>query len=179
MHYNNVDIPSETRVGDFTSKPSELILASWRDRFFAWLIDFIIVTIGIEILFYAATFPLWFDSNPDKWYRGGLSVGFVVRSLIFLAYWTYFESTSGQSLGKRIFHLKTVGITGQTVNIRDALLESFGKSFLLPIDLILGWIFTNDKRQRIFNRVSNTLVIKLGSYAEGYSSSNVRYKKDS
>jgi len=162
MHYNNVDIPSETRVGDFTSKPSELILASWRDRFFAWLIDFIIVTIGIEILFYAATFPLWFDSNP------GLSVGFVVRSLIFLAYWTYFESTSGQSLGKRIFHLKTVGITGQTVNIRDALLESFGKSFLLPIDLILGWIFTNDKRQRIFNRVSNTLVIKLGSYAEEY-----------
>jgi len=179
MHYNNVDIPSETRVGDFTSKPSELILASWRDRFFAWLIDFIIVTIGIEILFYVATFPLWFDSNPDRWYRGGLSVRFVVRSLIFLAYSTYFESTSGQSLGKRIFHLKTVGITGQTVNIRDALLESFGKSFLLPIDLILGWIFTNDKRQRIFNRVSNTLVIKLGSYAEEYSSSNVRYKKDS
>jgi len=179
MLYNNVDIPSETRVGDFTSKPGELILASWRDRFFAWLIDFIIVTIGIEILFYAATFPLWFDSNPDKWYRGGLSVGFVVRSLIFLAYWTYFESTSGQSLGKRIFHLKTVGITGQTVNIRDALLESFGKSFLLPIDLILGWIFTNDKRQRIFNRVSNTIVVKLGSYAEENSSSNVRYKKDS
>ena len=179
MHYNNVDIPSETRVGDFTSKPSELILASWRDRFFAWLIDFIIVTIGIEILFYAATLPLWFDSNPDRWYRGGLSVGFVLRSLIFLAYWTYFESTSGQSLGKRIFHLKTVGISGQTVNIKDALLESFGKSFLLPIDLILGWIFTNDKRQRIFNRVSNTLVIKMGSYAEEYSSSNVRYKKDS
>ena len=179
MLYNNVDIPSETRVGDFTSKPSELILASWRDRFFAWLIDFIIVTIGIEILFYAATFPLWFDSNPDRWYRGGLSVGFVVRSLIFLAYWTYFESTSGQSLGKRIFHLKTVGITGQTVNIKDALLESFGKSFLLPIDLILGWIFTNDKRQRIFNRVSNTIVVKLGSYAEENSSSNVRYKKDS
>ena len=179
MHYNNVDIPSETRGGDFTSKPSELILASWRDRFFAWLIDFIIVTIGIEILFYAATFPLWFDSNPDRWYRGGLSVGFVVRSLIFLAYWTYFESTNGQSIGKRIFHLKTVGIAGQTLNIRDALLESFGKSFLLPIDLILGWIFTNDRRQRIFNRVSNTIVVKLGSYAEENSSSNVRYKKDS
>jgi uncharacterized RDD family membrane protein YckC len=173
-----VDNPSETKVGDFTSKPSELILASWRDRFFSWLIDFIIVTIGIEILFYATTLPLWFDSNPDRWYRDGLSVGFVVRSLIFLAYWTYFESTSGQSLGKRILHLKTVGISGQTVNIRDALLESFGKSFLLPIDLILGWIFTNDKRQRIFNRISNTIVVKLGSYAVENSSGNVHYKKD-
>jgi uncharacterized RDD family membrane protein YckC len=172
-----VDIPSETKVGDFTSKPSELILASWRDRFFSWLIDFIIVTIGIEILFYATTFPLWVDSNPDRW-RGGLSVGFVVRSLIFLAYWTYFESTSGQSLGKRVFHLKTVGISGQNVNIRDALLESFGKSFLLPIDLILGWILTNNKRQRIFNRLSNTIVVKLGSYAKENSSSNVRYKRD-
>jgi len=172
-----VDIPSETKVGDFTSKPSELILASWRDRFFSWLIDFIIVSIGIEILFYAATFPLWFDNNPERWFRSGASIGFVLRSLIFLAYWTYFESTSGQSLGKRIFHLKTVGISGQTVNVRDALLESFGKSFLLPIDLILGWIFTNDKRQRIFNRVSNTIVIKLRSHSEE-NSSNVRYRKD-
>lgn len=172
-----MDIPPETRVGDFTSKPGELSLARWSERFFAWLIDFIIVSIGIEILFYAATFPLWFDNNPERWFRSGASIGFVLRSLIFLAYWTYFESTSGQSLGKRIFHLKTVGISGQTVNVRDALLESFGKSFLLPVDLILGWIFTNDKRQRIFNRVSNTIVIKLRSHSEE-NSSNVRYRKD-
>jgi uncharacterized RDD family membrane protein YckC len=177
MHSNNMDIPPETRVGDFTSKPSELSLASWSERFFAWLIDFIIVSIGIEILFYAATFPLWFDNNPERWFRSGASIGFALRSLIFLAYWTYFESTSGQSLGKRIFHLKTVGISGQTVNVRDALLESFGKSFLLPVDLILGWIFTNDKRQRIFNRVSNTIVIKLRSHSEE-NSSNGRYRKD-
>ncbi|MDQ6866598.1 MAG: RDD family protein, partial [Thermoproteota archaeon] len=71
-----------------------------------------------------------------------------------------------------------VGVSGQTVNVRDALLESFGKSFLLPIDLILGWIFTNDKRQRIFNRASNTIVIKLRSHTEENSSSNVRYRKD-
>jgi uncharacterized RDD family membrane protein YckC len=165
MHSNNMDIPPGTSVGDFTSKPSELSLARWSERFFAWLIDFLIVSIGIEILFYAATFPLWFDNNPERWFRSGASIGFVLRSLIFLAYWTYFESTSGQSLGKRIFHLKTVGISGQTVNVRDALLESFGKSFLLPVDLILGWIFTNDKRQRIFNRVSNTIVIKLRSHS--------------
>jgi hypothetical protein len=43
--------------------------------------------------------------------------------------------------------------------------------------LILGWIFTNDKRQRIFNRVSNTIVIKLRSHSEE-NSSNVLYRKD-
>ncbi|MGA9170620.1 MAG: hypothetical protein WBZ20_10810, partial [Nitrososphaeraceae archaeon] len=35
--------PPETTAGDFTSKPFELHLAKWSDRFFAWLIDVIIV----------------------------------------------------------------------------------------------------------------------------------------
>ena len=135
--------------------------ASWTHRFFAWLIDFIIVTIGIEVLFYATTFPLWFESNPVTWFHATGSIGFVIRSLIFLAYWTYFESTSGQSIGKRIMHLKTVGTLGETIGIREALIESFGKSFLLPVDVVLGWIFTNDKKQRIFNRASNTVVIRV------------------
>lgn len=172
-----MDIPPENTAGDFTSKPVELNLARWSDRFFAWLIDVIIVTIGIEILFYAATLPLWFGSSPDRWFRSGESVGYIIRSLIFLVYWTYFESTSGQSIGKRILHLKAVGTSGETVDIRSALIESFGKSFLLPIDLIVGWIFTNDKRQRLFNRASNTIVIRLRHPKED-TRGNVHYTKD-
>jgi uncharacterized RDD family membrane protein YckC len=163
-------------VEDTSSRPTELNLAKWSDRFFAWLIDFIIVTIGIEILFYAATFPLWFDSNPGRWFYGIGSIGFFVRSLIFLAYWTYFESQSGQSIGKRILHLKTVSILGETIDVKEALIESFGKAFLLPIDVILGWIFTNDKRQRIFNRASNTVVIKLKFRQD--SNRTTHYTKD-
>ena len=53
-----MDIPSETKVGDFTSKPTELRLARWGERFFAWLIDFIIVSIGIEILFYGSNISI-------------------------------------------------------------------------------------------------------------------------
>ena len=173
-----MDIPPENPAGDFTSKPVELNLARWSDRFFAWLIDVIIVTIGIEILFYAATLPLWFgSSSPDRWFRSGESVGYVIRSLIFLVYWTYFESTSGQSIGKRILHLKAVGTSGGIVDIRSALIESFGKSFLLPIDLIVGWLFTNDKRQRLFNRASNTIVIRLRHPKED-PRGNVHYTKD-
>jgi uncharacterized RDD family membrane protein YckC len=170
--------PPETTAGDFTSKPFELSLAKWTDRFFAWLIDVIIVSIGIEILFYIATIPLWFDSSPDRWFSSGASVGYIIRSLIFLAYWTYFESTSGKSIGKRILHLKTVDISGEAVNVRAALIESFGKSFLLPLDVIAGWIFTNDKRQRLFNRASNTIVIRLRLLAKEDSSGNVHYTKD-
>lgn len=173
---DDMGTPSD-RVENTTSKPTELNLATWSDRFLAWLIDFIIVTIGIELLFYAATFPVWFESNPGRWFNGVGSIGFVARSLIFLAYWTYFESSSGQSIGKRVLKLKTVRILGDTIDIKEALIESFGKAFLLPIDVVLGWIFTNDKRQRIFNRASNTVVIKQ-KFREHDSNRGVIYRRE-
>ena len=52
-------------------------------------------------------------------------------------------------------------LSGNKVDIKYAAIESLGKSFLLPIDVILGWIFTNNRTQRIFNRISNTIVVKL------------------
>jgi hypothetical protein len=48
---------------------------------------------------------------------------------------------------------------------------------LLPIDVILGLIFTNNKRQRIFNRISNTIVIKLKK-PESRPEDNIIYTKD-
>ncbi len=61
--------------------------------------------------------------------------------------------------------------------LQTAAIESFGKSFLLPIDVILGWIFSNEKRQRIFNKISNTIVIKLKPREE-LRPDNIRYTKD-
>ena len=101
---------------------------------------------------------------------------YVISSLVFTAYWTYFESTSGQSIGKKLMHLKTTNLGGKNVDTKSAVIESFGKAFLLPIDVILGWIFTNNKRQRIFNRASDTIVIKVKENNTG--SNNVRYLKD-
>ncbi len=174
-HYDVMGTPSDSV--ETTSRPIELNLAKWSDRFLAWLIDFIIVTIGIELLFYAVTFPLWFESNPGRWFNGAGSIGFVARSLIFLAYWTYFESANGQSIGKRILNLRTINTSGKPIDIKEALIESFGKAFLLPIDVALGWIFTNDRRQRIFNRASNTIVIKH-KVREQVSTRGVVYRRD-
>jgi uncharacterized RDD family membrane protein YckC len=88
-------------------------------------------------------------------------VRFAVESLLFFAYWTYFESTnSGQSIGKKLLKIKTTDLSGNVPNIRNVAIQSFGKAFLLPIDVFFGWIFTNEKRQRLFNRASDTIVIK-------------------
>ena len=55
------------------------------------------------------------------------------------------------------------------------MISSFGKAFLLPLDVVLGWIFTNENRQRIFNKIGDTIIIKIKPIEE---KENIRYKKD-
>jgi uncharacterized RDD family membrane protein YckC len=94
------------------------------------------------------------------------------------AYWAYFESTRGQSIGKKLLHLKTTDLAGKSIDVKTAVIESFGKAFLLPFDVILGWILTNNKRQRIFNRASGTIVVRIKEGEENDTSKNITYLKD-
>ena len=113
----------------------------------------------------------------DERFKGLQPFHYLISSLVFFLYWTYFESTTGQSIGKRVMNLKITSLNGTVAERKKVALAAFGKAFLLPFDVILGWIFTNDKRQRVFNRVSNTIVIKIK--AESVSTdSNIRYVKD-
>jgi uncharacterized RDD family membrane protein YckC len=166
-----------------------IVLASWIDRFVAWLIDVVIVSIGLGILFALISIPFWaavsqsFDSGSTYVNMASRNLGapwlpYVISSIVFMAYWTYFEFTSGQSIGKRVMHLRTTDLNGNTLDIRTAAIESFGKAFLLPFDVLFGWIFTNDKRQRIFNRVSDSIVVKLRKVEDYDRSRNVTYMKD-
>jgi uncharacterized RDD family membrane protein YckC len=141
------------------NQPPAITLARWSTRFWAWLVDFIIVTVAIEIIFAIAYAPLAFNQGVQG--NPGLgALRFAVQSLLFFAYWLYFESTTGQSIGKKLLKIKTTNLAGNLADNRSVAIQSFGKAFLLPIDVFFGWIFTNDKRQRLFNRASDTIVIK-------------------
>jgi uncharacterized RDD family membrane protein YckC len=180
---NNSLIPSPSSGGgtgeDIQMSPVEITLASWGDRFLAWLVDFILVSIGLAVLFALVSIPFWFNyyGNMDRVFRDTGPLPYIISSLGFLAYWTYFESTTGQSIGKRLLKIKTTDTGGRKIDTKSAIIEGFGKSFLLPIDVALGWIFTNNNRQRIFNRISNTIVIKLKP-KEITAAESVRYTKD-
>jgi uncharacterized RDD family membrane protein YckC len=161
---------------------TEIILARWSDRFLAWLIDFIIVSIALAVLFSAIALPIWFfynDSNDmaaATAYQSVQPLHYIISSAAFFGYWTYFEYTSGQSIGKRALKIKTVDMSGNRIDVKNAAIESFGKAFLLPIDVILGWIFTNNKRQRVFSRIGGTIVIKLKN--PQLVQSDIKYTKD-
>ena len=150
-----------------------LTLARWGTRFWAWLVDFIIVTIVVEVIFAIAYAPLAFAQGIQENPALGVIRG-VTQSLLFFVYWLYFESTSGQSIGKKLLKIKTTDLRGSIADPKSIAIQSFGKAFLLPIDVFFGWIFTNDKRQRIFSRAGNTIVIK----SDDAAAQNVRYVKE-
>jgi len=159
----------------------EFLIARWFDRFVAWLIDAIIILAilgSITALTSDITTVVWnADSTSSitnfEWDENPMFAG---STIIFFSYWIISEYKGGQSIGKKILHLKVVNIDGKSAPILGVIISSFGKAFLLPIDLILGVIFTNQKRQRIFNKIGDTIVIKIKDTKN--DSENIRYKKD-
>ena len=95
----------------------EIVLAKWEDRFVAWLIDFVIVSIIINILFFIFSahysFPFW-----GLYIDGENGVGikqpyeYIVASSIFFIYWMVLEFLTGQTIGKRVVHIKTTNLFG-------------------------------------------------------------------
>ena len=71
------------------------------------------------------------------------------------------DGTYGQSFGKMAMRLKVTRLDGGQIGMANAALESLGKAFLLPLDCLLGWILYPRRRQRLFNYISNTIVIKI------------------
>lgn len=149
---------------------TEIKLARWTDRFLAWLIDFVIISIISTTILAAATgnFEIIIVED-DIWSE---SINYIPGSLVFFAYWTITEYKMGQSIGKRVFHLKTVSMDGKAADLKGVMISSFGKAFLLPFDVVFGWIFTNKNRQRIFNRAGDTIVVK------SQNQDVIEYKKD-
>ena len=150
---------------------SKIILAKWKDRFFAWVVDFVIISIISTSIFFISF--LYIDDNFESFINNdGM---YIPTSVMFFAYWIILEYKTGQTIGKKMFNLKITNIQGEKPNLLEVIISSFGKSFILPIDIIAGWILTNDKRQRIFNKLGNTVVIKI---KESDSDSDSKYIKD-
>jgi len=56
-------------------------------------------------------------------------------------------------------NIVVTGPLGESITFRDAAVESFGKSFLLPFDGLVAWFAFRETRQRLFNKISNTIVV--------------------
>ena len=123
------------------------VLSSWGDRFWAWLIDVLLICLiwyKIVIVLEVGVFTIH---------------GILLLSSLLFIYWTSLEGYRGQSVGKMFLKIAVTGPYGEQIRFRDAAAESFGKAFLLPVDVLMSLILFQKSRQRLFNKISNTIVI--------------------
>jgi uncharacterized RDD family membrane protein YckC len=124
-----------------------MALASWDDRFWAWLIDVLLMSI------------LWHRLLVSQEMDAVSLLGIALLALLLFVYWTALEGYRGQSLGKMFLNIVITGSHGEDIRFRDAAVEALGKAFLLPLDCLLGWLYFREKRQRLFSRLSDTIVV--------------------
>jgi len=160
-------------------KPAEL-----GERFVARFIDGLLVGIVSAIVFGGLIAGILIDSGTSG------AVEFVVRAVltvlglaVSLAYYAYFETTTGQTLGKMVMKLKVVGPSGQKVTLEQSLRRNAfyaltllaivplpGFNFLANLAVLAAWIFiavtiNNDTplRQGWHDKFAHeTYVMKLG-----------------
>jgi uncharacterized RDD family membrane protein YckC len=151
---------SATRYEQSTSPRRRPALATWGERFVAWLIDVIIIgVIGLFLGLFS-----WFAAGQLTWWSAWPNwipfFNFNPNGVILFLYWMLMEGFYGQSFGKMVMRIKVTRLQGEKINMSQAALESVGKAFLLPIDVLVGWILYPLRRQRLFSRLSETIVIK-------------------
>ena len=159
-----------------------IYLARWSSRFWAWLIDIIFIILFLNIVrdvfitFLKLPF-LWDIANLDL-----IAIG--IETIFFFMYWTVMEGFRGQSIGKMVMNLKVVNRDGSKISYLTAAIESLPKAFLnfpfifilLPLDCLIGWLAMPGSKLRVFNRISNTIVIKA-DYKEPHGILYVRDKE--
>ncbi|KZX50149.1 RDD family protein [Haloarcula sp. K1] len=149
--------------------PRTLHIAAWDDRFLAWLLDILLVGAVLSALGETAgVFSLL---------AGGLSGTTPVTGLNGLGlfvYWTVLEGRQGQSVGKMVMNIAVTDERGEAIDYGTAAIESFGKAFLLPIDILVGWLAYEEEGLRLFNKLSSTIVVETDEEATG-KPSDVEY----
>jgi len=143
--------------GELSTDGTKIHLASWGDRFFAWLIDVILVgavssTLGDVAGVYSLTV-------------GDVSMTLPllsVNGLGFWLYWTVLEGYGGQSAGKLVMDIAVTDEYGEDIGFVTAAIQAFGKAFLLPLDCLIGWLAMSGQYVRVFNKLSGTIVVERG-----------------
>jgi len=153
-----------TRVGI----ASRQAFANWGERFVAWIIDIILVGIFLAPIkyFIGVAWPgiTW---TPNI-VRVIPFVDFGMDNVIYFFYWTFMEGMYGQSIGKMAMKIKVTMLNGEPIDMAHAAVESLGKAFLLPLDCIIGWLLYQTRNQRLFNYISETIIVSPSRFRTRY-----------
>jgi hypothetical protein len=148
------------------AKPSPIVLANWGRRLIAWFIDYIIINV---MLAYFRVEDIESHLVPTillpRLPGFDISIWSPLSVLAFFLYWALSEWYFGRSIGQLLLNIRLADLQGRRPSLGASAMQSAGKSLLLPLDCAIGWGYPPCRklRQRFFNRLSNTIVIFIGT----------------
>ena len=140
---------------DFHKKKSNLHIAKFSRRVGAFVFD-----LGVA---FTITIAITLITELNSLVAGQYLLD--INLLLFLAllwlYSTLLEGFAGQTLGKTLFMIKVVSVSGRKLYYDHAAVRNFGKCYLLPIDLLVGLRLKDERFIKFFDKFSGTTVIKV------------------
>ena len=141
-------------------------IARWLERLVAYIIDTIIITAVIFVVFFPVL-GAYDDHDPYAYSLEDAAI-WVGSAILPLAYFTLMETYTGTTVGRRALRLYVVDATGQRPEFKGILVSNMGKSFVPFLDVIVGLIMFRKTKQRAFSRLGGLYVAKgYGSGAPG------------
>ena len=149
------DVEAISIEADFLEHYSNIHVAKFSRRVLAFVVDMgVAFTITIATTL-ATEIPFLFSGQYF------LNVNILLFLGLLWLYSTLLEGFAGQTLGKSLFRIKVVSVSGKKLYYDNAAVRNFGKCFLLPIDLIVGLRINDDRFIKFFDKFSGTTVINL------------------
>jgi uncharacterized RDD family membrane protein YckC len=141
--------------------------ASVGSRIVAILLDHLILGISAAIIalplgLRAALFSL--PARPAGLMRGAVLAPLgALNFLLWLLYFTYFEGTSGQTLGKRIMGIKVVKEGGEQLTPIEAFIRTIFRIIDGFVLYLIGFILivVSEKKQRLGDMAVGSIVVKV------------------
>jgi len=143
-------------------------LADLGSRIGAGIVDYIIIGVITGILALLLFLPFGVMTGTGmtdffpRWFSGFFGI-LILMAFLWLIYFTYFEGTSGQTIGKKLTHIKVIKEDGSKCDFGSALVRNILRIVdHLPFLYLLGimLIAATEKRQRLGDMLAKTIVVK-------------------
>lgn len=171
-----VDVELALKDSEETNEIASMYMASYSgslkragiiSRSFAYLIDLIVSTFLTIIASLPFMILMGFLNPPNGGFNiVGLFVQFfpapmITNLSIIFIYFVIFEGYFGYTLGKWLFDLRVLRVDGERINYSEAMLRNIPKLFIatIAVDAVLMLVLYRKDRQRLFDRISGTIVI--------------------
>jgi uncharacterized RDD family membrane protein YckC len=174
-----VTVPANVGVAGYSSAQGQLLYGGFWLRFVAYLIDGLIVSVGIIALFIPVAILTGLAAHvrtlQDAPRHGQvdpavvvalLSIIFTFAAVALLITWlyhAYFDSSSWQATpGKRAMNLYVTDLSGQPITFLNATGRHFAKIITGLIPFAIGYIMVafTERRQALHDMIASTLVLR-------------------